>query len=763
MFVAIALGALTQHLLSRSAPWLPYTAVLLVEGILIAFIHEGCNHSLGTLSKSIVMWQSIDAHLLLYAFLPALLFGDSMSLNVHMFSKCFMQCFILACPGVLLGTFLNGLCARYFLPYDWNWELSLAFGSILSATDPVAVVALLKSLGASPVLTMQITGESLLNDGTAIVLFTLFFNMYHDCTKTVYTEYSTLDIVEFFARMALGGPALGIAFGLVTNYWMRRVSRKTVETDMTVQIALTFCCAYLSFFVAESEAGVSGVLCTVFAALVLAKETWPAVCNEHSMHTVWEAVEYLGNTLIFMLAGVITGTKIWVGMDTNIIQGEDWGYLFVMFACMTAVRAIMMVLFYPLLARIGYGTSPKDAFFMTWGGLRGAVGLALAMVVNSSIDPIQGTRVIFHVGCLAVLTLLVNGITSGPILAALGMLAPPHRKELLVHQLQDRIQREIREELNDQRNRHHEFAKIKDEDLQQYCTVLKERVHTKDDNADAQRTEVNEETMALVREVFLHVLKSEYWHVIEVGKLPRKGNAALMLLNSVDCAVDRVDIPLHDWDTLEPTLHVSPWVLGVMAWIDRVLPDAIEMDGHLKDYWVTTHEMRSYYIATCFIDAHQHAQNKVASYFGEGGEVDSPEEHQVAAESRAMCERAQRALDEMDPILAVKAKQTTLAQILLGKQADIIHKLQHQGLLNGQEVDSMMEVVSRDIHLMHVDRRKLAKNLTKLHVKLDDGVIQLENLESQMGEMDRTSANMAATTLQASIRGQQSRRKLQVD
>jgi hypothetical protein len=90
--------------------------------------------------------------------------------------------------------------------------------------------------------------------------------------------------------------------------------------------------------------------------------------------------------------------------------------------------------------------------------------------------------------------------------------------------------------------------------------------------------------------------------------------------------------------------------------------------------------MRSFFIARTFIDAHQKAQSKVASYFGEGGEVDSPEEHLVVAESKAMCERAQKAVDGMDPILRTKAKQTTLAQILLGKQADMIHTLQHQVL-----------------------------------------------------------------------------------
>ena len=121
MFTAVAIGTTTQYFLSRKFPSLPYTVVLLVEGVILALIHESSDGGLGMLSTSINMWQKIDPHLLLFAFLPVLLFGDAMSLNYHQFTKCFWQCFLLACPGVLLGTFLTAAVARYVLPYDWSW------------------------------------------------------------------------------------------------------------------------------------------------------------------------------------------------------------------------------------------------------------------------------------------------------------------------------------------------------------------------------------------------------------------------------------------------------------------------------------------------------------------------------------------------------------------------------------------------------------------------------------------------------------------
>ena len=132
---------------------------------------------------------------------------------------------------------------------------------VLELTD---VVALLKSVGASPKLTMQITGESLMNDGTAIVLYSLFVQMYRGIFK------STGLIVRFFFRMAFAGPALGLAFGLCGYWWISKATRKYQHSDITIQTSVTVCVAYLSFFTAEGVCNSSGVLCTVTAALVLA-------------------------------------------------------------------------------------------------------------------------------------------------------------------------------------------------------------------------------------------------------------------------------------------------------------------------------------------------------------------------------------------------------------------------------------------------------------------------------------------------------------
>lgn len=114
------------------------------------------------------MWEEINAEVLLLGFLPGLIFRDAYTSNVFLFQKAFWQCVIMAFPMVLAGTCLTALIGYYVLPYGWSWSFCMVFGSILSATDPVAVSALLNEVGAPPRLKMHISGESLLNDGSAI-------------------------------------------------------------------------------------------------------------------------------------------------------------------------------------------------------------------------------------------------------------------------------------------------------------------------------------------------------------------------------------------------------------------------------------------------------------------------------------------------------------------------------------------------------------------------------------------------------------------
>jgi NhaP-type Na+/H+ or K+/H+ antiporter len=174
---------------------------------------------MGILDGSITRWANIDGELILYVFLPALIFGEAMNLNWYQAKGGFIPAVLLAGPGVVIGAFVMGTICYYCMPFGWNWNVAMLFGSIMSPTDTVAVVSLLKEAGASSKLTILIIGESLMNDGTAILLFTMFYNLLEG------QSYDIAGIVEFFTAMTIGSCMLGAAFGILSVRFLRVLNR----------------------------------------------------------------------------------------------------------------------------------------------------------------------------------------------------------------------------------------------------------------------------------------------------------------------------------------------------------------------------------------------------------------------------------------------------------------------------------------------------------------------------------------------------------
>lgn len=176
----VTIGAVVYVAQTRLRPmsYLPYTALMFLMGTFMGIGTSLLATKDNSLNNSIQMWTTIDSEVLLLVFLPGLIFKDAVGLNVHLFRVSFWQNLMFAVPMVLAGTTLTALVAFYLFPYDWSFNLCMTFGSILSATDPVAVAALLNELGAPPRLKIHISGEALLNDGSAIVFYSIFVLRY---------------------------------------------------------------------------------------------------------------------------------------------------------------------------------------------------------------------------------------------------------------------------------------------------------------------------------------------------------------------------------------------------------------------------------------------------------------------------------------------------------------------------------------------------------------------------------------------------------
>ncbi|VAI78514.1 unnamed protein product [Triticum turgidum subsp. durum] len=225
------------------------------------------------------IWANINPDLLLAAFLPALLFESAFSMEAHQIKKCMAQMLLLAGPGVLMSTFLLGTALKLTSPYDWNWETSLLLGGLLSATDPVAMVAVLKELGTSKKLSTIIEGESLMNDGVSVVVYQLFLQM------VLGRSFNTGSILMFLSEVSLGAVALGLAFAIISLLWLGFTFNDTI-----LEMTLTLAVSYIAFYTVQDALKYSGILTVTALGMfyaAFAKTTFKGD-NRRSLHDFWK-------------------------------------------------------------------------------------------------------------------------------------------------------------------------------------------------------------------------------------------------------------------------------------------------------------------------------------------------------------------------------------------------------------------------------------------------------------------------------------------
>lgn len=419
IIVALLIGTATRYWLRKSP--IPYTISLLLIGLAlglayrVGFFTSMFNitetNGLHIFGESINWAGHIDPHVIFYIFLPTLIFEAAFAMHVHTFKKSFTNAFILAVPGIIVALVLTGAFVMLIKVLNiglglWTWPVALMFGTIISATDPVAVVSILKEVGASKKLATLIEGESLLNDGTAIVIFMVFL------TGITGSAESSNAVLEF-VRVALGGVAVGVIIGWIVVSWLKRVFN-----DALFEITVVVSAAYLAFFVAEHFFHISGVLALVSFGIMMAGIGRTRISPQvaHFLHEFWELAAFIANTLIFLIVGVVIALRV-------SYTGRDFLVLILIYIGILIVRALVLAMFYPLMRRIGYGLNPKDGIIAWWGGLRGAIGLALGLIVASeaNINPEIRSQILSLTAGIVFLTSLINATTIKLLINKLGL------------------------------------------------------------------------------------------------------------------------------------------------------------------------------------------------------------------------------------------------------------------------------------------------------------------------------------------------------
>ncbi len=388
---------------------LPFTVALVLVGIGLSSIAES-----GPLFLRSIVDYHISPEVILYVFLPTLIFESAFNLDARQLRQNLLPVLTLAIPGLLLSTVIIGtfvwLVTSAILSSPIPLPAAFLLGAILSATDPVAVISLFKQLGAPKRLTVLVEGESLFNDATSIVLAKILLGV---ALAGYLTAETVLGGVAQFFGVFLGGILVGWITAITVGLILGRV-----ESDPFIEISLTTILAYFSFLVAEEVFHVSGVMATVAAGVTIGgwgrAKISPSVAGylEH----FWEYLAYVSNALIFLLVGL--------RVDLSSLA-NSLGPLVVVLIAMLISRAVAVFGLVPITGKLPNSQPINKGYqaVMFWGGLRGAI--ALAIVLQLPVDFAYSETFVSLVMGAVLFTLLIQGLTIGKLVRLLGLDQPP--------------------------------------------------------------------------------------------------------------------------------------------------------------------------------------------------------------------------------------------------------------------------------------------------------------------------------------------------
>lgn len=374
---------------------LPYTIALVFGGFLIDFFHLPIVEHLGGGDSS--GWLTPD--IIFMVFLPGLLFEAGININVRTLLDNLKPILLVAVVGVVVATVVTGYAV------SWVTQLPLAialvYGALISATDPISVLALFKQLGVAKRLSVLVEGESLFNDGAAVVLFQILV------AAAVTGQFSVGAGIVKFLIVALGGAAVGLGLGYVVSRVTERID------DPQVEITLTTILAYGSFLLAEHFLHVSGVIATVAAGLMIGNFGAKVGMSSRTRVALWSFWEYVGfviNSLIFLL----------IGIEVHIMDLVDyWQPIALAIGAVLIGRALAVYTVVPIANRMSEPISRSWQHVMTWGGIHGGVSIALALSLRSDF-PHRESIMAMTFGVVA-FSIIVQGLTIPPFLRWLGI------------------------------------------------------------------------------------------------------------------------------------------------------------------------------------------------------------------------------------------------------------------------------------------------------------------------------------------------------
>ncbi len=372
---------------------IPYTVALVLGGVALGSFHLPLVNGLFAHTPD---WLTPNVSLVI--FLPALLFEGSLKIQFRQLRESLAPICLLATVGVLAATLISG--------YVLHWVLgipilvALVFGSIVAATDPISVLSIFKNMSVAKRLSINVEGESLFNDGTSVVLYGILVGA---------VASSHLDIltgVRDFVVEVTGGVAVGAGLGYLFSRITQRID------DPEIEITLTTILAYSSYLLAQSL-HLSGVIATVSAGLMIGNfgmRTGMSWRTRIALWSFWEYASFLINSILFLI----------IGLQVHLAElMHIWHAAALSIAAVLAGRLITVYGLVPISNLFSARIPLRWQHVMVWGGMRGALSLALVLSVGKDFP--YRDQLLNLTFAVVAFTIVAQGITLKPLIRLLGI------------------------------------------------------------------------------------------------------------------------------------------------------------------------------------------------------------------------------------------------------------------------------------------------------------------------------------------------------
>ncbi|RYG71295.1 sodium:proton antiporter [Lentibacillus lipolyticus] len=362
--------------LDKKQNYVPVPVVLVVTGIILSFIpYFSSIH--------------VTSQMIYHIFLPTMLFSSAYRFSSDHFRKNAGIITFLATVGIMatvaiLGSIIYAMSGPFV---SMSFVGALVIASILTPTDPVSVVSILEQSGNSKKISSVVEGESLINDGTSIVIFTFISGMLVGSES-----FTVMNFLQDFLFVSIGGALIGVAFGWLMSKAVH------ITHNREYQVMLSIVLAYGVFNFAE-QVGVSGVLATVFAGIMLSFEYGRTIKEsdlKDKLDGFWNIAELSVLALLFLLIGI---------ESSHYLAFNAWGFAFMIFAASLFIRFIIIAGTTQVFPVWRKKVSWRESTLLTWAGLKGSMSIFLILQLQSRSS--GDNDMIISLSFAAVLTSLV--------------------------------------------------------------------------------------------------------------------------------------------------------------------------------------------------------------------------------------------------------------------------------------------------------------------------------------------------------------------